>query len=620
MFGQRTTDPEPVPERAIEVEPSAEPVSAGGVFETGERWRVWATRRLATRRGLGEILDAVLDGLMKGTGAERGFLALERAEGPDQVASDGMEAAVLAREQHERRAREAVQTHRPVLDEGPPPMAYLPLLHGERVVAVAYLEGPPGSGPASEADLLEFCGEAAEVLDSARAYSRAVQDPLTGVPVHPYFLARLGEEIRKADRYHRPISVLAVGLDHFGLVNEVHGRAAGDSVLAEAASVVRARLREVDLIARRGGDVFLVALPETDRPGATVTAERIRRALEGHGFEAAASAPEGTVPAAAAHGRSPLGTSVSLTASVGLAAYPRDAADAGALVDRALDALTAAKRERNRVWTAAGAPRDEAVTATGTGAINFRDLGRAADELIETLGKVSQMELDLDRLLRHVLGRVMELTRAERGLVALVDGAGGLDMHGAQYRRADAPLYNGFAVPEGVLERVLDSGTGALVREVAPGRVPGPRSYIACPLEDEGKVVGVVYVDRCEAGAEPFAHDDIAAAVVFLKKMAAPVRGAHLIQEQARELVAARRRIADGMARVRSRYTYGNIIGKSKVMRDLFDLLERIVESDYSVVIQGESGTGKELVAKAIHFNGPKRGRPFIAENCAALT
>ena len=67
------------------------------------------------------------------------------------------------------------------------------------------------------------------------------------------------------------------------------------------------------------------------------------------------------------------------------------------------------------------------------------------------------------------------------------------------------------------------------------------------------------------------------------------------------------------------RYSFHNIIGKSKQMQALYNLLEDVAETDATVLIQGASGTGKELVARAIHYNGPRRERPFIAVNCAAL-
>jgi len=69
-----------------------------------------------------------------------------------------------------------------------------------------------------------------------------------------------------------------------------------------------------------------------------------------------------------------------------------------------------------------------------------------------------------------------------------------------------------------------------------------------------------------------------------------------------------------------SRYRFEQIIGNSKAVRDLLQLLSRVVDDrDTTVLLQGESGTGKELVARAIHYNGPRQGKPFVVVNCAAL-
>jgi len=70
---------------------------------------------------------------------------------------------------------------------------------------------------------------------------------------------------------------------------------------------------------------------------------------------------------------------------------------------------------------------------------------------------------------------------------------------------------------------------------------------------------------------------------------------------------------------IESKYKFGNIIGKSKAMRDVFELIAKIAPSTTTVLIEGESGTGKELVAKSIHFNSSRRDKPFIAVNCSAL-
>ena len=70
---------------------------------------------------------------------------------------------------------------------------------------------------------------------------------------------------------------------------------------------------------------------------------------------------------------------------------------------------------------------------------------------------------------------------------------------------------------------------------------------------------------------------------------------------------------------LKGKYTFDNIIGTSRPMQEIFSVMERVVNSDSTVLITGDSGTGKELVAKALHYNGPRKENPFVAINCAAI-
>jgi two-component system NtrC family response regulator len=68
------------------------------------------------------------------------------------------------------------------------------------------------------------------------------------------------------------------------------------------------------------------------------------------------------------------------------------------------------------------------------------------------------------------------------------------------------------------------------------------------------------------------------------------------------------------------RFRYGNMVGKSKPILKIYDIIEKVAQSKASVLITGPSGTGKELIAKAIHYEGSRRDRPFVSINCGALT
>jgi Nif-specific regulatory protein len=70
---------------------------------------------------------------------------------------------------------------------------------------------------------------------------------------------------------------------------------------------------------------------------------------------------------------------------------------------------------------------------------------------------------------------------------------------------------------------------------------------------------------------------------------------------------------------IEGRYSFSEIIGKSKVMMDLFRLCEKVMDLDITVLIEGETGTGKELVARCIHHNSPRKNRPFVSQNCGGI-
>ncbi|MFH2013327.1 MAG: sigma-54 dependent transcriptional regulator [Pseudomonadota bacterium] len=92
-----------------------------------------------------------------------------------------------------------------------------------------------------------------------------------------------------------------------------------------------------------------------------------------------------------------------------------------------------------------------------------------------------------------------------------------------------------------------------------------------------------------------------------------------LVVKKALEEKGLRKEVASLRNEVRSKYKFDNLIGKSKVMQDVFDLIRRISSSKSTVLIYGRSGTGKELVAKAVHYNSPRKDKPFVAVNCSAI-
>jgi DNA-binding NtrC family response regulator len=91
-----------------------------------------------------------------------------------------------------------------------------------------------------------------------------------------------------------------------------------------------------------------------------------------------------------------------------------------------------------------------------------------------------------------------------------------------------------------------------------------------------------------------------------------------VIERVVRE-ASLRREVSRLRKEVHKEYSFHQILGKSKAIQGVFDLIRRVADSPTNVLITGESGTGKELVAKAIHFNSDRKDAPFIPVNCAAI-
>jgi diguanylate cyclase (GGDEF)-like protein len=163
-------------------------------------------------------------------------------------------------------------------------------------------------------------------------------DPKTGLFNARWFARALEEELGRAARFERPLSLIMADLDLLRDINNVHGHLAGDAVLRGVAGVFRAQLRHYDVPARFGGEEFSILLPETSPELALEIAERIRRAIAARTFTVETS-PE----------------PIRATISIGIAGFPVHAADATELVHRADVAVYEAKLAgRNRTVVASG--------------------------------------------------------------------------------------------------------------------------------------------------------------------------------------------------------------------------------------------------------------------------
>ena len=204
------------------------------------------------------------------------------------------------------------------------------------------------SKPFAEAEIVARCAAMLRIKtlqDQLRATRRSLEeqsvtDALTGLKNRRFFDERLPEEIRRAQRYSDPVSLMMIDLDHFKVVNDRYGHQMGDVVLRDAAAVIKSSVRDPDICARYGGEEFSVILPKTHLGGALTVAERVWRGLKDKVYRQ-------EVPAV---GQAAV-AEVRVTASLGLAFFPsKDIHAAEFLVKFADEALYQAKRSgRNNI-------------------------------------------------------------------------------------------------------------------------------------------------------------------------------------------------------------------------------------------------------------------------------
>jgi len=257
----------------------------------------------------------------------------------------------------------------------------------------------------------------------------------------------------------------------------------------------------------------------------------------------------------------------------------------------------------------------------------------------------------------QIVDALIDLTGAERGFILLEDEGGGTERRVVAARNFDREAVRDALakVSKTVERRTFETGDPVIVTDASEdARFSGTESVVALrlrsilcvPVRGRAGPIGTIYLDnRFERAVFEERHlplirafSDQAALAVENARL--HVENGHRLQElekakaeveelnrilsdriakQTVELQEVKEHVLRERAEAPLKYSYANIVGQSCRMLDLFHLLDKVTDSEVPVLVQGESGTGKELVARAIHFNGPRKERPFVSENCAAI-
>jgi diguanylate cyclase (GGDEF)-like protein/putative nucleotidyltransferase with HDIG domain len=343
------------------------------------------------------------------------------------------------------------------------------------------------------ADLAALACQNAETYERARA--AASTDSLTGVLNHGAMQERIAEEIERARRSGRPLSVVLADLDNFKSLNDSYGHRVGDRFLKDVAERLGAASRPYDGLARYGGDEFVLLLPDTGETVATEVAERLRAAV--------ASAAR-----AFASGRA------EVDASLGVAGW-REPLTPAELLERADRALIVAKRTGKDRVVIAGPETDDELALLDVRAGSPSEIVREFWDAIAVSSLPEEALGTLPSFLRR------SLALEEVALYEATGGAGPLSLRRtARARHTGDPGPAAFRRPTYLVppDRPLRMDLGALWRPslgellgafgVAPGdqREPAPRgAYAGIPLIRGGQVRGLLLL-RSAASSFPIEH------------------------------------------------------------------------------------------------------------------
>lgn len=270
------------------------------------------------------------------------------------------------------------------------------------------------------------------------------------------------------------------------------------------------------------------------------------------------------------------------------------------------------------------------------------------DELLVLLNS----RLRWDELIPSVLDACLELTGAERSFLLIQDAAGGNIVSAGRNNRKQCLSESDFQLSGTIVKKVLETKTALFLPklEEAPEfastdsvRLLNLQSAACIPLLAPGSVedpaLGALYIDASTSSG-PLTESETQILQMLGSHVAVCLQNASLfeqlqrknkeilalnqklqqrVEDQAGNLAEMQVLLRETQRELRPVYGLGNIVGQSPAMLKVFKILEKVVNSEATVLILGESGTGKELAARYIHYNGPRSERAMVSINCSAF-
>jgi Nif-specific regulatory protein len=258
---------------------------------------------------------------------------------------------------------------------------------------------------------------------------------------------------------------------------------------------------------------------------------------------------------------------------------------------------------------------------------------RQADQELSILidiGRILSSTLELREAFGQIMQIISDKLDMHRGALVLLDESTGRLRTEAAVGLTPEEIERGkYALGEGITGNVVATGRPRVIADVRaepdflnrtgrlnPSTANIAISFVCVPVRIEGRTAGALSVDKPYVSDEQLRSDhkflDIIAAF-----LAQAIQINRMVMRQKEELLEENAQLR---AQVRDRYKFENIIGDSPAMHEVFATVGQVANSRATVLLLGETGTGKEMIAKAIHYNSPRKEKPFVRVNCGALT
>jgi Nif-specific regulatory protein len=250
--------------------------------------------------------------------------------------------------------------------------------------------------------------------------------------------------------------------------------------------------------------------------------------------------------------------------------------------------------------------------------------GSGKEKNLATLYEVSKTInsiLELDNLLDKIMDLALDTMHGERGMIFLLEGTG-LRLRVARNVEKET-IQDATEISESIMRDVVSGGKSIIAANAQEDERFRQRlsvlnfqivSLVCVPLKLKERIIGTVYIDsRMSAVSGIFSKPDVDFLEAFANMAAVAIENARLHEQLKAENIYLRREVEE-------KFGFESIIGQSKAMHRVYEIMQGAINSDGTVLIEGPSGTGKELIAKAIHYNSVRKTEKFLAVDCAALT